>query len=486
MTLARWCFLIGAALGLVVISRGDEEPPRSRPASGTASVVSDYVGAGSCSATACHGGIAPTPPALSRVLRNEHTTWMSNDPHSRAYQILFDARSDHIVRALAKDPDRASPAHEDVRCLACHATPRPEPVRETTAWLDSDGVGCESCHGPARRWLGPHTTADWSRLSAHDKADRGMRDANDLSARARLCVGCHVGAPASDEAPYRDVNHDLIAAGHPRLNFELSAYLDNMPTHWVEKEVNASTGDPGQPIRAHDFAARAWAIGRLATLEAALELLQTRSAAARQTAKSTKNAEPWPEFTEYECYSCHHDLTGRSRSGLESQSVVGSPAWGVWNLAATEDLIRLAAQAADAGRFESTRARLAAEMARPFPDPTSIERLAHEAAVILSPSLDSFKSKRFDGTVVAGLIDRIDRQDAWKQIATWDESAQRFLALTPLLQSWTLLDPGRKTDQARLATRLERLQSTLRFPPGFDSPKGFRPGLIQSGVSPAP
>ena len=55
--------------------------------------------------------------------------------------------------------------------------------------------------------------------------------------QAQVCVGCHVGAPAKDGVPARDLNHDLMAAGHPRLIFELSSYQANMPPHWRHGQV---------------------------------------------------------------------------------------------------------------------------------------------------------------------------------------------------------------------------------------------------------
>src|SRR6516162_5359543 len=54
-----------------------------------------FRGAGSCSAVACHGSIVPL--AGAEVLRNEHTTWISDDRHSRAYQTLHCDRSKDIV-----------------------------------------------------------------------------------------------------------------------------------------------------------------------------------------------------------------------------------------------------------------------------------------------------------------------------------------------------------------------------------------------------
>src|SRR5262249_9139361 len=57
--------------------------PRWSPAaSGTSASM---VGAGRCSAVACHG--SPLPVADSRILHDEHTTWITRDPHSEAYQV---------------------------------------------------------------------------------------------------------------------------------------------------------------------------------------------------------------------------------------------------------------------------------------------------------------------------------------------------------------------------------------------------------------
>ena len=45
-----------------------------------------YVGPGSCSAVACHGGIQPR--SVTKVLQNEYSTWVTEDKHARAYTVL--------------------------------------------------------------------------------------------------------------------------------------------------------------------------------------------------------------------------------------------------------------------------------------------------------------------------------------------------------------------------------------------------------------
>ena len=52
----------------------------------------------------------------------------------------------------------------------------------------------------------------------------------------------------------------MIAAGHPRLTFEMSAFLANMPHHWDDRAEKAR----------EDYAAHVWAVGQIASTQAAL------------------------------------------------------------------------------------------------------------------------------------------------------------------------------------------------------------------------
>src|SRR5258707_1231750 len=105
----------------------------------------------------------------------------------------------------------------------------------------------------AEKWRMAHYLPDWKQKTPQEKERLGMRPTKDLVARAKLCAECHVGTAE------REVNHDLIAAGHPRLNFEFAAYLANMPAHWREEGENARL----------DFGARACAVGQLVSAQAA-------------------------------------------------------------------------------------------------------------------------------------------------------------------------------------------------------------------------
>src|SRR3546814_12638979 len=75
-----------------------------------------------------------------------YTTLFRSGAHSRAWAVLNNNRSQFIARNLGiGDPAKAQ------MCLGCHST-----AGTARAVPAEDGVGCESCHGPAGGWLASH------------------------------------------------------------------------------------------------------------------------------------------------------------------------------------------------------------------------------------------------------------------------------------------------------------------------------------------
>ena len=214
------------------------------------------MGAASCSSSNCHGGTS--------TKKNQFTIWATKDKHSKAYEVLFQKKSQVMARSLKLE--HAAP--EDVFCLRCHAFATPEKQRGAKFDLQ-DGVTCESCHGAAGRWIEPHTRKGWD----HGKSLKlGMTDNQNLRVRGESCLSCHTG-----------IDHRLLAAGHPDLVFELDTFSDVMPKHW--KEATDGTG------------LRAWAQGQALGLEHSLEKTGERARKEGRLDLSDRN-----------CFSCHHDL----------------------------------------------------------------------------------------------------------------------------------------------------------------------------------
>jgi hypothetical protein len=210
---------------------------------------------------------------------------VTEDRHARAYTVLTGSLGRQMSAIL-----KIGPAEHAQRCLVCHAVSESE-AHMTKAFDLADGVGCESCHGAASGWIGPHIQptakhADMVRL--------GLIDNKNLTVRSEECLRCHLGAAAQGGSPELSVDHELIAAGHPDLAFELDSFTAIEPPHWDEKA-------PDQMARNTDplFGMRAWGIGQ------AVQMRESMLRVARHAESG-----PWPEFSEMDCITCHHSLTG--------------------------------------------------------------------------------------------------------------------------------------------------------------------------------
>ena len=169
-----------------------------------------HEGVASCAGSTCHGRQAPDGAV---VRQNELVSWQ--DPtgpggsHSRAWRILTYARAQAITRRLGLGPAQNAPA-----CLGCHAE---QAAARGARFQVSDGVGCESCHGPSGGWIASHYTVG---VSHADNVARGMRPLEDPVVRANVCLDCHWGS----DKPNQFVTHEMMSAGHPRLSFELELF----------------------------------------------------------------------------------------------------------------------------------------------------------------------------------------------------------------------------------------------------------------------
>ena len=412
-----------------------------------------YVGTNSCAASNCHGGDGSGPSWSS-----SYSDWVQRDSHARSYTVLLRERSRRIVRALGY----SQPAHKSVVCLNCHALP-PTPDGNTAHHdqLATDGVSCEACHGPASLWITRHVRRGWPAEKSARAIALGFYDTDDLRMRIRACTGCHVGAPG------RDVNHDLIAAGHPRLHFEMSTYHANLPRHW--NDAADGKRHAGRPAASKGSLRelKLWALGQVETFRARAELSVYRA--------SNRSA-PWPELTETRCFACHHDLRdARWRRSVVTRSGrrPGQFPWAGWERSMVGVLSAIESTRPGAGLSQAL-ARVD-RVTRPVaPDR---ERMRLEAAA-LARQLDRWSQRlnQYDFTVDD--LDSVGRQlvsTSGKRPGPgdWDQAAQLYLALSSLQVSQkraTGLDNDRRRSIDRALERgLPRMRAVLRFPDGHDS-----------------
>ena len=423
-----------------------ETAPAARAADRPASFAA--VGAGSCAASGCHGG-----PREQGIKGSEYSTWAAFDKHARAYSVLFDARSRQMEATLNHQKNvRDAHPESDQLCLHCHGLDRALDHPE----LQSDGVSCESCHGPARAWLSQHYLPGWQGLSKEAKHAVGFIDTRNLVERGKACAACHVG-----EAD-KEVNHDLIAAGHPRLTFEYSAYLALEVKHW---------DNAAEKRQYPDLEVRTWALGQVISAQKELELLSVRAADLKR---------PWPEFAQYDCFACHHDLKSKSwrtETGYPGRRP-GTPDWAVWFRA----LLPLAVEASgvsDTGQIEQHLQDIHQKMG-PSNQRQAVAALARQLARELerpAQLLAAADLERMDR-----LLDRLLHPTDNRSELTWDRATQQYLALAAAVNARNDRD-GAPRDPA-FEKRVRTIADLLRFPGGprpgdqFDSPSNFDPDRV--------
>ncbi|HWS71029.1 MAG TPA: multiheme c-type cytochrome, partial [Thermoanaerobaculia bacterium] len=111
----RLLFASALAAAYVALAQTPAPPPVAEPET-LSSQPGQYVGAASCATSGCHGSTLPLHE--TRILQNEYYTWLSNDRHAKAYNVLFDDRSARIVRNM----HLKKKANDESLCLDCHTT----------------------------------------------------------------------------------------------------------------------------------------------------------------------------------------------------------------------------------------------------------------------------------------------------------------------------------------------------------------------------
>jgi cytochrome c554/c'-like protein len=370
-----------------------------------------YIGPGSCAATSCHGSVKPIPG--SRILQNEYSTWILQDKHSRAYQALTGEVGERMARILKL----GAKAEEAPKCLACHAL-YTTPEQRGRAFEISEGVSCENCHGPASAWLGPHTTRSWP----HEKSVAfGLTDTRNVIHRTEKCLECHLGTKT------KFVDHEMIAAGHPDLYFELDSFSAVMPRHWkVPRET-----EPGKPVEdAAWVSVREWASGQAVQLRAAMERLTWRAKNERFDKKDV-----WPEYSELSCFACHHALGPAKDSWRQEHGYVGRrPGDPAWNASRYTVFRLLAKQVDSANAQELDRQMLLVsdEMSRLNPDRNAVAAATSAAAPLAQRFAERLAAMQYDQAIVLRMLQRIP--DDAENIALADERAaeQATMALDSL------------------------------------------------------
>lgn len=435
-----WRAALAASIALPSVAGIAAQAPKD-PAT-----AAKYIGPGSCAATSCHGSVKPV--AGSRILQTEYTDWILKDRHGRAFQALTGAAAEGMARILKL----GAKAQESRKCLACHAL-NASAEQRGRAFEISEGVSCENCHGPASAWLGPHATRDW----AHEKSlALGMYDTRDVIRRTGKCLECHLGTRE------QFVDHEMIAAGHPDLFFELDSFSAVMPRHWKQPRESS----PGKAVESQDWTGvREWSVGQAAQLRAALERLAWRAGGERSDKRDV-----WPEYSELSCFACHHALGPAKDSWRQQHGYRGRrPGDPPWN-ASRYLVFRVLARGFDAPAAAELDERLAAvsrEMSRLHPDRNAVAAAASAAAPLAQRFAERLAATPYDPSVALRTMRGIC-EDA-ENVALGDERAaeQAAMALDSLYIAYS--KQAGRSDAPEIRAAIQALFQQLENPSGYDA-----------------
>jgi len=388
-------------------------------------------GAVTCASSLCHGAVKTWQD--SNILQSEYITWSRLDKHARAYNVLLNEKSKRIANNLGLK----QPAHQAKICLDCHAHNIPA-ERHGEKFSINDNITCESCHGPAERWIRSHVAPNATHAS--NVAD-GMYPADDAFARAKLCLSCHFGN--KDKL----VTHRIMGAGHPRMSFELDSFTQMAPKHFVIDR------DYGERKRIWD-GVKVWAIGQALMVAETMDWLNDE--------KRGRDG-LFPELVLFDCHACHRPM---AENRLQAKTPLGMSATpGLVRLNDSNMLmLRVIARAIDPALGERINARTVA-LHRAIAGEGDTKQAAAELKSVSTEVAHRVQSLNIDAkllqTIALGLAD--DGIDGvYRDYAAAEQAA---LALASVGQF--MAQQGALKSTAAFNTHWKRLNETLRHDEKF-------------------
>ena len=392
-----------------------------------------YNGPGGCAASSCHGSVQPK--TTTPIFQNEYTIWIAQDKHARSFSVLQNNVSQRIGKILNIGPPAQAP-----KCLACHVLYVP-PEQQAQTFEPGDGVSCENCHGPASGWLGPHTTKNWP----HQKSVQlGMYDTRNLEKRTTKCLTCHLGTTE------KFVDHEMIAAGHPDLTFELGLFTSVMPAHWKMPEQ----GNPWRQVQA-------WGVGQAVQLRESLNRLARRA-----------NGPVWPEYAELDCFACHHSLTRPEDSWRQERGYAGrrpgNPPWNESRVVVFRDLVEEISPGASK-QLNDEVSQLAGLMNQLNGNREQIAASAARASAWADQIMKQVDGQGFDSALTLRLMRRVAGDGPAISIEGERSAEQAAMTLDSLFRAYN--QNAKPANGTELRSAINGLFAQLQDPSAYSAPR---------------
>jgi hypothetical protein len=411
-----------------------------------------YEGVASCAGSTCHGRAEGNGEV---VRQDEIASWQepsaATGAHSRAYAALASPRGKQIAATLGIGAATSAP-----QCLGCHATYVPE-ARRGARFHTSDGVGCESCHGAASGWITTH----YAKAATHgSNVAAGMIPLDRPQPRARVCLDCHYGSADGNQF----VSHSMMAAGHPRVSFELDLFSALQQHHDIDADYVRRKGDLDS--------VQLWAVGQAEAVRRSTDLFARPDYASYGI---------FPEFYFYDCHSCHRPITDGPQRRLTFETnpgrpiPFGQPPYNDENIIMLSAVSKALAPGAAAG-FDAASKDFHRAMGEGRTQAAQAAVRLRDQASSLS---DALAGRSYGGDGAFTVIANIASQATSPRFTDYAGSAQAVMAVDTLLNA--LVREGRVSQGAAAGIRanINRAYQAVRAPETYN-PDQFRAALGQA------
>ncbi|MDT7933282.1 MAG: multiheme c-type cytochrome [Sphingomonadaceae bacterium] len=398
-----------------------------------------FMGVGSCAGSTCHGRTEPTGAV---VRQDEIRVWQDlsspTGAHLQAYRVLFEPRSQQIAAKLG-----IGPAQNARECLGCHGL---VPANRGPRFSVSDGISCEACHGAAERWLASHYAVKGSHA---DNVRNGLLPLENPRVRAENCLDCHFGAKGD-----QFVTHRIMAAGHPRVSFELDLF-SALSRHW---NVDADYRERKQNVPG----VKMWAVGQAAAVSRQLALYA-------DPAKGTEGQ--FPEFYFFDCRSCHRPIYDErewkpSRVANPFRPVApGTPVFNDENLLMLSAAARIAAPDVAARYDADARAFHAAIMG----DRAGAVRAAAKLRASAEGLADAFGRATFSRAETFAMLRAVLAEADSRRLSDYQGSAQAVMAADTLVNALQAEGQVPAGTRDSLKPAFNRAYAAVKDPQRFDT-----------------
>ncbi|PXW79300.1 cytochrome c554/c'-like protein [Blastomonas natatoria] len=406
-----------------------------------------HMGVGSCAGSTCHG----RNEADGEVVRQDELwRWQEESTpggaHARAFRVLGEPRSLAIGKKLGIGDPRSA-----AMCLGCHSTPA---AARGPRYQVSDGVSCEACHGAASGWLSSHYATGTSHAR---NVSQGLIPLENAQARAGVCLDCHLG----NDAPGQFVNHRIMAAGHPRISFELDLFSTLTQHHDEDVDYRQRKG------RTNNM--RMWAVGQAIALERSLSLFG-KPGIGQEGA--------FPEFYFFDCHSCHRriydeeDARPAKLANPGRPIPTGMPPYNDENMIMLSAAVRVAAPGMAQQYEAQTRAFHAAMAQGRGPAVEAANRLRQTAMALA----DQFSRTDFTRAQTFSIMETIASEAIAPRFTDYEGSVQAVMAVDTLLSG--LVTQGQVSGGAATSLRAQINQAYAAVAePNAYQPLEFRRAL---------